>query len=53
MIVPGGGTGLAFPIFTIVVQSAFDHSWLAVVTAATQQFRSIGGTVGLAVMAGS
>jgi len=52
MVILGLGLGATFPIFTIVVQSAFDHSKLGVVTAALQLFRSIGGTVGLAVMGG-
>jgi predicted MFS family arabinose efflux permease len=52
MIVLGAGLGLTFPIFTIVVQSAFPHSKLGVVTASNQLFRSIGGTVGIAVMGG-
>lgn len=52
MVVLGLGLGATFPIFTIVVQSAFEHSKLGVVTAAIQLFRSIGGTVGLAVMGG-
>ncbi len=52
MVVLGLGLGMTFPIFTLVVQSAFDHSKLGVVTAATQLFRSIGGTVGIAIMGG-
>ncbi|MBE0447429.1 MAG: MFS transporter [Actinobacteria bacterium] len=50
MILVGGGLGVTFPIFTIAVQNAFSHSELGVVTAATQFFRSIGGTVGVAIM---
>ncbi|MBI1784493.1 MFS transporter [Candidatus Sumerlaeota bacterium] len=52
MIVLGLGLGATFPIFTLVVQSAFDHGKLGVVTAATQLFRSVGGTVGIAIMGG-
>lgn len=52
MIVMGLGLGVTFPIFTIVVQNAFPHQRLGVVTAATQLFRSIGGTVGVAIMGG-
>lgn len=52
MIAIGLGLGVSFPIFTLVVQNAFDHSKLGVVTASTQLFRSIGGTVGTAVMGG-
>lgn len=52
MVLLGVGLGITFPIFTLVVQSAFDHSRLGVVTAATQLFRSVGGTVGIAIMGG-
>lgn len=50
MVVLGIGLGITMPVFTIVVQSAFDHSRLGEVTAATQLFRNIGGTVGTAVL---
>lgn len=50
MIVTGIGLGIAIPIFNIVVQNAFERSKLGVVTASLQLFRSIGGTIGVAVM---
>lgn len=50
MILTGIGLGITMPIFTIAVQNAFDHSQIGVVTASTQLFRSIGGTVGVAIM---
>ncbi len=50
MVLLGLGIGVSFPIYTIVVQSAFDRSKLGVVTAAIQMFRSIGSAVGIAVM---
>ncbi len=50
MILMGIGLGITMPIFTIAVQNAFDHSQIGVVTASTQLFRSIGGTVGVAIM---
>ncbi len=50
MIISGIGMGITLPLFTVIVQNAFDHSKLGVVTASTQLFRSIGGTVGTAVM---
>ena len=50
MILLGAGLGLGMPIFNLIVQNAFDHSRLGVVTASTQMFRSIGATVGVAVM---
>lgn len=52
MVVLGLGLGITLPIYTIVVQSAFDHGKLGVVTASTQLFRSVGGSVGVAVMGG-
>lgn len=52
MILVGLGLGTTFPIFTLSVQNAFDHSKLGVVTASTQLFRSIGGTVGTAILGG-
>lgn len=48
----GIGLGITMPVFTIVVQNAFEHSKLGVVTASTQLFRAIGGTVGVAIMGG-
>lgn len=50
MILIGGGLGVTMPIFTIAVQNAFSHNQLGVVTASIQFFRSIGGTVGIAIM---
>lgn len=52
MIGTGAGLGVSFPVFTLVVQNAFDHSKMGVATASTQLFRSIGGTVGTAVLGG-
>jgi len=50
MIVTGIGLGIGMPIFNLVVQNAFPQSRLGVVTASVQMFRSIGATVGVAVM---
>jgi EmrB/QacA subfamily drug resistance transporter len=50
MIVVGVGLGLAMPIFNLIVQNAFPHSRLGIATASTQLFRSIGATVGVAVL---
>lgn len=50
MIVMGLGMGVAFPLYTLVVQNAFPIQRVGVVTAAVQFFRSIGGTVGTAVL---
>ena len=38
------------PIFNLAVQNAFSRKYLGVVSASTQLFRSIGGTVGVAVL---
>jgi EmrB/QacA subfamily drug resistance transporter len=52
MIILGIGLGSTMPIFTLAVQSAFSKQRLGEVTAGTQLFRSIGGTVGTAVLGG-
>jgi hypothetical protein len=50
MIVAGFGLGISMPIFNLIVQNAFDHSKLGVVTSSVQLFRQIGATVGVAIM---
>jgi MFS family permease len=50
MVVLGASLGLIMPVFNIAVQSAFDRTKMGVVTASTQLFRSVGGTVGTAVL---
>jgi EmrB/QacA subfamily drug resistance transporter len=50
LIVLGLGIGLAMPTFTLAVQNAFPARDLGAVTAAVQFFRSIGSTVGVALM---
>jgi EmrB/QacA subfamily drug resistance transporter len=50
MIATGLGIGATLPVFTLAVQNAFDHSKLGIATAAAQLFRSIGATVGTAVL---
>lgn len=52
MIMTGFGIGLTLPVFTLAVQNAFEHAKLGVATASTQLFRSIGATVGTAVLGG-
>jgi EmrB/QacA subfamily drug resistance transporter len=52
MVFTGIGIGVTLPLFTLAVQNAFDHSKLGVSTASTQLFRSIGATVGTAVLGG-
>lgn len=50
LIIVGIGIGVTFPIFNIVVQNAFPHRYLGVVTSSVQLFRSVGGTLGVALM---
>lgn len=50
MVALGVSLGAIMPVFNIAVQNAFDRSKMGVVTASTQLFRSIGGTVGTAVL---
>ncbi|MCM2590776.1 MFS transporter [Rossellomorea marisflavi] len=50
IIIVGTGLGLSFPVFTLTVQNAVAHQFLGVATAATQLFRQIGGTIGVAIM---
>jgi EmrB/QacA subfamily drug resistance transporter len=49
MIVVGVGVGAGLPIITIVVQNAMPYRVLGTVTSATQFFRSIGSTIGVAI----
>ncbi|MHB1420341.1 MAG: MFS transporter [Bacillota bacterium] len=49
MIIVGIGLGVTFPVFMITVQNSVPYSQLGVVSAAVQFFRSIGGTIGVAV----
>ena len=50
MIVLGVGIGMTMPTFTLAVQNAFPAAEIGVVTAALQFFRSIGATIGIAIM---
>jgi EmrB/QacA subfamily drug resistance transporter len=52
MVIIGAGLGVAMPIYTVIVQNALPVERLGVVTAATTFFRSIGGTIGIAVLGG-
>lgn len=49
MIVMGLGLGIAQPLYTLIVQNAFPPQRMGVVTSATTFFRSIGGTLGVAI----
>jgi EmrB/QacA subfamily drug resistance transporter len=50
MVAVGLGIGVTMPVFTLAVQNAFGHEKLGIATASTQLFRSIGATVGTAVL---
>jgi EmrB/QacA subfamily drug resistance transporter len=50
MIVTGLGIGVMMSLFTIVVQNAFPYRQLGEVTAGITFFRSMGSTMGVAVM---
>ena len=50
MIITGLGIGVMMSLFTIVVQNAFPYRQLGEVTATLTFFRSIGSTMGVAVM---
>jgi EmrB/QacA subfamily drug resistance transporter len=50
MIMCGVGMGMTMPIFTLAVQNSFPREVVGTVTAAVQFFRSIGATIGVAVM---
>ncbi len=52
MAIAGLGLGMALPIFTLAVQNALPQQDLGTATSSVQLFRSIGGTVGLAIMGG-
>jgi MFS family permease len=50
MVVIGAGLGISMPIFNLVVQNAFEHAKLGVATGSALLSRSIGSTVGVALM---
>lgn len=49
-ITMGFGLGTSFPLFTIAVQNAVPFQFMGVATSSTQFFRSVGGSIGLAIM---
>ncbi|UQD52266.1 MFS transporter [Bacillus methanolicus] len=50
IVLVGFGLGIGLTVFTLTVQNAVDQSLLGVATASSQLFRSVGGTVGVAIM---
>lgn len=49
IVLMGFGLGITMPLYTIAVQNAVPYKVLGVATSSTAFFRSIGGTLGLAV----
>jgi EmrB/QacA subfamily drug resistance transporter len=49
MMIVGAGLGLLMPVYTLVVQNVAPYQMIGAATAATQFFRSIGGTFGAAL----
>lgn len=52
MVILGLGLGPTLPVFTLIVQSAFSQARTGQVTAGVQLARSVGGTVGTAILGG-
>src|SRR5262249_21398866 len=50
MIVLGAGLGSAMPIYMLVVQNAVHYRLMGISTSTMQFLRSVGGTMGVAVM---
>ncbi|MDQ6693200.1 MAG: MFS transporter [Chloroflexota bacterium] len=50
MVIMGLGMGVTFPLYTLIAQNAFPMQRVGVVTAAVTFFRSMGSTVGVAVL---
>ena len=50
LILVGFGIGMGLVVFTLTTQNSVGQEYLGVATASTQLFRSIGGTVGVAIL---
>jgi hypothetical protein len=50
MVVVGIGLGMSLPLFMLAVQNAVPHRVMGVATSTLQFLRSVGGTMGVAVM---
>jgi MFS family permease len=50
LVTTGIGMGLTMPVFTIAIQNAVPYSQLGVATSASTFLRSLGGSVGLAIL---
>ena len=52
MVITGLGLGVGMPLINLAVQNSFHQREIGTATAAMQLFRSIGSTVGIAIMGG-
>lgn len=50
MVMFGVGVGMSMPLLMLAVQNAVDYRYMGVSTSTIQFFRSVGGTMGVAVM---
>jgi len=50
MVIVGLGLGMVMQTFTLIVQNSVDHADMGIATASTQLSRSIGGTIGIALL---
>ncbi|MBI2866147.1 MAG: MFS transporter [Chloroflexi bacterium] len=50
IVIVGFGLGMTMPVFTIAVQNAVPYRIMGIATSSTQFVRSIGGSVGLALL---
>jgi len=50
IVITGFGLGITMPLYTIAVQNAVPYNLLGVATSSTAFFRSLGGSVGLAIL---
>jgi hypothetical protein len=50
IVITGFGLGITMPLYTIAVQNAVPYNLLGAATSSTAFFRSLGGSVGLAIL---
>ena len=48
-VIMGFGLGTSFPLYTIAIQNGVPQQYLGIATSSAQFFRSVGGSIGLAV----
>ncbi|HIF71122.1 MAG TPA: DHA2 family efflux MFS transporter permease subunit [Dehalococcoidia bacterium] len=48
-IAMGFGLGISFPVYTIAIQNGVPQQYLGIATSSAQFFRSVGGSIGLAL----